>query len=101
MTKIIKLNDGLEVEIEIDENQAYEISDNGVINSSIDQIQGLLKKVILPFSNTYKELNKDMCIESTKITIGVKIGLEGNFILAKSSAEANIQVEMSLRPNNA
>lgn len=98
MTKLIKLNDGLEVEIEIDENQAYEISDNGVVNSSIDQIKGLLKKVIQPFSDTYKELNKEMYIDSAEITIGIKIGVEGNFILAKSSGEANIEVKMSMRP---
>lgn len=100
MTKIIRLNDNIDVEVEIDDKQAYEISDNAHFNTSIDQIQVLLKKVMQPFSNTYKELSKDMNIDSTKISIGVKIGMEGNFILAKSSAEANIQVEMTLRPNN-
>ncbi|MDP2851168.1 MAG: CU044_2847 family protein [Sulfuricurvum sp.] len=101
MTKIIKFTDGLDVEIEINENQAHEIADHSVINASIDQVQTFLKKVMQPFSNTYKELSKDMNIDSTKISIGVKVGIEGNFILAKSSAEANIQVEMTLRPINA
>ena len=97
MTKIIKLENDLEVEVEINDNQAEEISDNNVVDSSIDKIESLLTKVMKPISNTYKELDKDMSIESAKVTIGVKIGVEGNFILAKSSAGANIQVEITLK----
>lgn len=97
MTRIIKLNNDLEVEVEVDEFQAEEISDGQVVDSSIDKIQTLLAKVMQPISNTYKELDKDMSMESAKVTLGVKIGLEGNFMLAKSSTEANIQVEMTLK----
>lgn len=101
MVKIIKLNDGLEIEVEVDEHQALQISDNGIVESSIDKIQTLLTKVMQPISNTYKELDKDINMESAKVTIGVKIGIEGNFILAKSAAGANIQVEMTLRTTDA
>lgn len=97
MTKIIKLKDDLEVEVEMDEKAAYEISDDHIIESSIEQIQTFLTKIMQPISNTYKELDKDMSIESAKVSIGVKIGVEGNFILAKSSASANIQVELTLK----
>ncbi|MCK4503241.1 MAG: hypothetical protein KAU22_09400 [Desulfuromonadales bacterium] len=100
MTRIIKLKDGIEVEVEVDEKHAYEISDKESVKSSIDEIQNLLSKVMKPISNTYKELSKDMSIDSAKVTVGVKIGLEGNFILAKSTAGANIQVEMTVRPTH-
>ena len=98
MTRVITLNDGLEVEVEVDNNETSEISNDDVVNSSIDRLQQLLSRVMQPISNTYRELNKDVNIESTKVTIGVKVGVEGNFILAKSSAGANIQVEMTLKP---
>ena len=98
MTKIIKLNDDINVEVEVEETQAHEISDYTEIDVSIDKIDSLLTKIMKPISNTYKELNKDMSIDSAKVTVGVKIGIEGNFILAKSSASANIQVEMTLKP---
>ncbi len=98
MTKIIQLQDDVQVEIEINQDQAQEISDGREVESSIDKIQDLLKKVMQPISNTFKELNKDVSIESTKVSVGIKIGIEGNFILAKSSASANIQVEMTLKP---
>lgn len=99
MTKLIKLNDGLEVEIELDENQAHKISDNQRIDSSIDEIHVLLKKVLEPINNTFKTVNESAYIDSAKVSVGVKIGLEGNFILAKSTAGANIGVEMTFKPN--
>lgn len=98
MTKIIKLNDNIDVEIEVNDRQAQEISNYNEVDASISKIDSLLTKIIQPISNTYKELNKDMSIDSAKVTVGVKIGVEGNFILAKSSASANIQVEMTLKP---
>jgi hypothetical protein len=100
MNKIVKLKDGLEVEIELDENQAREISLDNKIESSIEDINCFLSKVIKPISNTYKQLNKEVNISETKVTLGVKIGVEGGFILAKSTAEAHIQVEMVMRESN-
>lgn len=97
MTKVIKLNDDIEVEIEVDDAKAYEISDGQVIDSSLEKIQTLLTKVMKPISNTYKELDKAMSLESAKVSVGIKIGLEGNMIIAKTNTEANIQIEMTLK----
>lgn len=100
-TKILKLQDGFEIEVEINEDQAQEISSNSLnVDTSLEQLQILLTKVIKPISSTYKELSKDMNLESAKISIGVKIGIEGNFILAKSTAGANIQVELTMKAVN-
>ena len=101
MNKVVKLNDGLEVEIEIDESQARHISFDKKIDTSIEDISDFLSKIIKPISNTYKELNKTVIISETKVTLGVKISIEGGFILAKSTAEAHIQVEMVMRGSNA
>ncbi|MBW0278875.1 hypothetical protein OCF84_02950 [Shewanella xiamenensis] len=97
MLKIVKLNDGLEVEIEINEKQAREISSTKIVDSSIQEIQEILSRVIKPISNTYKELNKEVNISETKVTLGVKLGIEGNFFIAKSSTEAHLQIEITLR----
>lgn len=100
MNKTIELKDGLEVEIELEANKAREISLDNKIDASIEDIQGFLSKVIKPISNTFRELNKEVNIAETKVTLGVKIGVEGGFILAKSTAEAHIQVEMVMRESN-
>jgi hypothetical protein len=96
LNTIIVLEDGIEVEVELDENQVLEISSNQSVASSISKIEEILKKIIRPFSNTYKELNKDVALNSAKITIGIKLSVEGNFILAKSAASAHLQVEINL-----
>lgn len=102
MIKVIKLDDGLEIEVEVDDDQPMEISNHrGAVSSSINDIQSLLTKVMQPISNTYKELDKNMSIDAAKVTVGVKVGVEGNFILAKSSVGAHIQVEMTLRASDA
>lgn len=98
MTKVIELNDGLEVEIEVDDNNAYQISNGAKIDSSIENIQSILLKIMKPISETYQNLSENINIESTKISVGIKIGAEGNFILAKSSIGANIKVQMTLKP---
>lgn len=48
MTKVIKLKDGLEVEVDVLQNQAQEISSNNTADSSIDKIQDMLTKVMTP-----------------------------------------------------
>jgi hypothetical protein len=100
LNKIITLNDGIQVEVEINENEAFEISDTDFVDSSIDKIQLLLHKVCTPISATFNELEKSINVESTKVTIGVKVGVEGNFFIAKSTGEANIQVELTIGKNN-
>ncbi|WP_153914010.1 CU044_2847 family protein [Shewanella sp. TC10] len=97
MNKIIKLKDGIEVEVEIDEHQAREISFENKVNTSISDMKDFLTQVVKPISTTYKELNQTVGIAETKVTLGLKVGLEGSFILAKSTTEAHIQVEMVLR----
>lgn len=98
MNKIINLKDGICVEVEIDDQQAKEISfQNNTVSTSIEEVNDFLIKIIRPISDTYKSLIQDVNISETKVTLGVKIGVEGGFILAKSTAEAHIQVEMTIR----
>lgn len=100
MNRIITLENGLQIEVEVNENQALEISDNDFVDSSINKIQSLLKEVCTPIASTLNELKDSLNLESTKITIGVKVGVEGNFFIAKSTGEAHIQVELTLGKNN-
>lgn len=101
MNKIITLNNGLQIEIDVNENEAIEISDTGFVDSSIDKIQSLLGKVCIPIAESINQLSSNINVESTKVTIGVKVGVEGNLFVAKSTGEANIKVEMTLGKSNA
>jgi predicted DNA-binding antitoxin AbrB/MazE fold protein len=100
MLQVIKLKDGIEVEIEVEKNTARPISHNKNVETSLKEMQSLLAKVIKPISNTFNSLQTEVEIAEAKVTVGVKLNVEGNFILAKSSVEANFQVELLLRPQN-
>lgn len=100
MNKVIELSDGLEVEVEINEDEIFEISNGSTVDSSINKVSELLTKAISPVSDAYRALQENNIIESTKVTVGVKFGASGNVFVAKSSAEANITVEMVIRSKN-
>mgnify|MGYP003545929356 CR=1 FL=1 len=99
LEKIITLKDGLKVEVEQDENSVYEIGTRESINNSIEDIEDFIRKLSQPISNSFKNFSDDINIESAKISIGVKIGIEGGFILAKSTANAHIQIDLKLKKN--
>jgi hypothetical protein len=101
MNSTIILKDGIEVEVEIDNNHTSEISSGSLVDSSLENIEPLLRSVITPINNIYNNINDAVSIESAKVSVGIKINVEGGFILAKSSAEAHITVEMNIRPKNA
>ncbi|WP_059018956.1 CU044_2847 family protein [Vibrio coralliirubri] len=100
MSKIIKVSDALEVEVELREGEISEISSHENMNSSLDQINILLTEVTRPVTDAFQTLSEKVYVESTKVTVGVKFGASGNIFVAKSSAEANISVEMTIRPKN-
>ncbi|MGY3856147.1 CU044_2847 family protein [Aeromonas intestinalis] len=96
-SKIIYTDDGIGFEVSVTEEFGeYEIS-SGMNHLSLDSLEELLKKVTKPFTNVYDELNKDIEIESAKLSIGVKVGVQGSFFIAKSSGEANIGIEITMR----
>jgi hypothetical protein len=101
LSKIITLKNDIQIEVDIDDTEAMEISDNEFVDSSIDKIKTLLSNVCEPIAESIIELGENINVESTKVTVGVKVGVEGNFFVAKSTGEANIQVEMTLGKKNA
>jgi hypothetical protein len=101
MKNTIILKDGVEVEVDVDSNYTSEISNGRVVDSSLSNIEPLLKSIISPINNVYNSIGDAVSIESVKVSVGIKINIEGGFILAKTSAEANITVEMNIRPKNA
>lgn len=100
MNKVIKMSNGLEVEVEISDDEVSEISSGSTVESSINKVSELLTKAISPVSDAYRVLQERNTIESSKVTVGVKFGASGNVFVAKSSAEASITVEMIIRPKN-
>lgn len=97
MNKIIELSDGVEVEIDVNENDIMEISNGSPIESSMEKVEELLSSVITPINNAFSTFNEKIDIESAKVTVGVKFGATGNVFIAKSSVEANLSIELTIK----
>jgi hypothetical protein len=97
MNKIITLENGLEVEIE-DNFRPYEISEKDILKSTTERLSGLISSIIDPVNESFTKLQENVELESAKLTVGVKVGMEGNFFVAKTTGEANFQIELSVRP---
>jgi len=99
-TKLIQLDDGTMVEIEVPQDQAQQIAGGFAdkVNSTFDKIRPILLNVCRPVTEAWKELNKEMNIEQAEIQIGLSFEGEGNLYITRSKAGANLTVKLVLKP---
>jgi len=99
-TKLIELNDGMLIEVEAKPDYAQEIAGGFAqkVNATLDQVQPMLIKVCRPIMAAWKELNKDMSIESAEVELCFSFEGEGNIYLAKAKSGANLNLKLTLKP---
>lgn len=103
VTKLIKLNDGTLVEVQIAEQEAELVSGftervAETVGATFDKVQPLLLNIIRPLKNTWNELNQEMQIEQAEIELGLSFEGEGNLYVTKSKAGANLTIKLVLKP---
>lgn len=101
-SKLIELEDGTLVEIEVPSDQAEHIS-GGVadkVDGTLDKIKPILINTCKPINAAWAELNKDMNIEQAEIELGLSFEGEGNIYVTKTKAGANLIVKLILKPAN-
>jgi hypothetical protein len=98
--KLIELEDGILVEVEVPEDQAKQISGSLAdrVGTTFDKIRPVLVKTCRPIAAAWKEINQEMEIEQAEIQIGFSFEGEGNLYVTKSKAGANLTVKMTLKP---
>lgn len=102
-SRLIELEDGTLVEIEVPENEAQPISGGAadrISDSTIDKIKPIILKACKPISEVWKELNKDMSIEQAEIELGLGFEAEGNLYITKAKGNANLMVRLTLKPKS-
>ncbi|MBE9258987.1 hypothetical protein IQ228_16975 [Dolichospermum sp. LEGE 00246] len=101
-TKLIELEDGILVEVEIPEGQARQISGSFAdrVNTTFDKIKPILIKTCRPVAEAWKELNQDMEIEQAEIEIGFSFEAEGNIYVTKAKTGTNLKVKLVLKPKH-
>lgn len=100
-TKLIKLEDGTLVEVEVPEEQAKQIAGSAAdrVNTTFDKIKPILVKTCRPIAAAWKELNQEMQIEQAEVEMGFSFEGEGNIYVTKAKASSNLKVKLVLKPS--
>ena len=101
-TKLIQLQDGTLVEIEVPGDQIEEIAGGFAdrVNATFDKIQPILVKICRPITAAWKEISQEMHIDQAEIELGLSFEGEGNLYVTKSKAGANLTVKLVLKPKD-
>jgi hypothetical protein len=99
-TKLIRLDDGLLVEVEVAPDQAQQISGGLAerVAASLDKIRPVLRTVAASITDSWRELSKDVRVEQAELEIGLSFEAEGNLYVTKSTAGANLTVRLVFAP---
>ena len=99
-SKLIKLDDGILVEIDASDDEMSEVSDKSAshVSASLDRVKPILLKACRPIAEVWKELNQDVHIDQAEIEIGFSFEGEGNIYITKAKASSNIKVKLILKP---
>jgi len=99
-TKLIELEDGTLVEVEVSEDQIQQISGGFAdkVSSTFDKVRPILLNVCRPITEVWSELNKEMQVEQAEVQLGLNFEGEGNLYITKSKAGANLTVKLVLKP---
>ena len=103
--KIIELNNGLMVEVEIPQSEIEMISGGGEmierVDKSISAVESLLIKSVEPIAKAYSTLNQNMILKKAEVEIGIGFSAEGNIFVASGKASTNLKVKLVLSPKGA
>lgn len=98
--KLIELDDGMLIEVEVPEDEAQLISGGFAdkVNTTFEKIKPVLLKTCRPITEVWKELNKDVQIEQAEVELGLSFEGEGNLYITRSKIGANLTVKLILKP---
>lgn len=99
-TKLIKLEDGTLIEVEVPPDQAQQISGGFAdkVNATFDKVKPILVKTCRPIVAAWQEINQEMHIEQAEVELGLSFEGEGNLYVTKSKAGANLTIKLILKP---
>ena len=99
-TKLIELDDGMLVEVEVPGDQVQQISGGFAdkVNATFTKIHPILVNTCRPIMAAWRELNQEMTIEEAEIELGLSFEGEGNIYVTKTTAGANLTVTLKLKP---
>src|SRR5713226_3510340 len=98
-SKLIKLEDGTLVEVEVAGDEVQQISGGLAekVDATLNKIKPVLLKTCQPIVAAAKELREDIDLEQVEVEVGLSFDIEGNIYVAKTTFGANVLVRMTLK----
>jgi len=100
--KLIELENGLVMEVDVPQREVENISSSGnvveKVKASMATVEKMLVQSVEPIVNAYKTLNQEVVLEKAEVEIGIGFSAEGNIFVAKGNANANLKVKLVLKP---
>ena len=101
--KLIELDNGLLMEVEIPQSEIEMISGGSddmikKVQSSMGTVEKILVQSVKPITNVYNALNQEVVLEKAEVEIGIEFSAEGNIFIAKGNANANLKVKLVISP---
>ena len=99
-SKLIKLEDGTLVEVEVTGKEVQQIAGGLAekVDATINKIKPVLLKTCQPIVAAVKDLREEVDLEQVEVEVGLSFDIEGNVYVAKAKAGANIKVKLTLKP---
>ena len=96
-SKLIKLEDGTLVEVEVAKDEVQQIV-GGVkkVDATLEKIKPVLLKICQPIVASVKNLREDVDLEQVEVEVALSFDLEGNIFVAKTNFGANVLIRMTL-----
>jgi hypothetical protein len=98
-SKLIKLEDGTLVEVEVAGDEVQQISGGLAekVDATIDKMKPVLLKTCQPIVAAVKDLCEDVDLEQVEVEVGLSFDIEGNIYVTKAKFGANVLVRMTLK----
>ena len=103
--QLIRMDEGhgVLIEVEVDTAQAVKAASRGDVwdvQKSFGAVSDFLRKVVLPFTETWRELSREITMNEATVKLSVGITAGGNFFLAKGESSANFELELKFTPKD-
>lgn len=102
-SKLIKLDDGTLVEVEVAGDEVQQISGGLAekVEASMNKIKPVLLKTCQPIVAAVKDLREDVDLEQVEVEVGLSFDMEGNIYITKANFGANVLVRMTLKKSGS
>jgi hypothetical protein len=101
-TKLIELEDGLFIEVEVPTDQAKQIASS--FAERVDKTVGIIKPVLVklchPVSEALQEINSKLPVEGSEAEVEVNLSFttEGNVYVTKLQSSSSLKIKLKFKP---